>query len=231
MYIYIRTKIFIYIRVKIVLVLSLTDLYIYIYLDQFQSTVEALIKYLYWENNSYPLIRQRCVPFSKSNGASGENNMSINQRCLLFRLFVHQRFYCICQFSILPCLDRRSEQFFQSLFFACLCRSQNSFIFLIWWIVIEMELEKCRTILPIRGQICSLPTRSHTHFHYICKTPHTCLLLPNHSEMRSQQFGNLSPRVPSNPPTLPQLSSKTSRGIGKNIYLSPLKNSCFFIFF
>ena len=84
-----------------------------------------------------------------------------------------------------------------------LSTSLNSFIFLIWRIVTEMELEKCRTILPIRGQICSLPTRSHTHFHYICKIPHTCLLLPNHSEMRSQQFGNLSPRVPSNPPTLP----------------------------
>ena len=37
--------------------------------------------------------------------------------------------------------------------------------------------------------------------------------------------------VPSNPPTLPQLSSRTSRGTRKNFYLYLLINSFFFPFF
>ena len=46
-----------------------------------------------------------------------------------------------------------------------------------------------------------------------------------------KNLGNLLPQVPSNPPTLPQRSSRTSRGIRKNFYFYPLINSCFFIFF
>ena len=46
-----------------------------------------------------------------------------------------------------------------------------------------------------------------------------------------ENLGNLSPPVPSNPPTLPQLSSRTSTGIRKNFCLYLLINSCFFIFF
>ena len=76
----------------------------------------------------------------------------------------------------------------------------------------------------------SLGTRSHTQFHYFYKIPNTCLLIPNHLEMRSQKFENLSPPVHSNPPTLPWLSSRTSRSIRKNLYLYPLVNSCFFYF-
>ena len=105
------------------------------------------------------------------------------------------------------------------------------FVFLIWRIVREMELEKSRTILHIRGQNCSLATRSHTQFNYIYKLPNTFLLLPNHSEMRPQKSWDLSPPVPNNPPTLSQLFSRTSRGIRKNWYLYPLINSCFLIFF
>ena len=45
-----------------------------------------------------------------------------------------------------------------------------------------------------------------------------------------ENLGNLSPSVPSNPPTLPQLFSRTSRGIRKNFYLYQLINSCFFYF-
>ena len=65
------------------------------------------------------------------------------------------------------------------------------FAFLIWWIVREMILEKSRTILLIKGQNCSLATRSHTQFHYIYKLPNTFLLLPNHSEIRSQKSWEL----------------------------------------
>ena len=54
----------------------------------------------------------------------------------------------------------------------------------------------------------------------------TCLLL-NHSG----NLGNLLPPVLSNPPTLSQLSWRSSRGIRKNFYIYPLINSCFLIFF
>ena len=83
-----------------------------------------------------------------------------------------------------------------------------------------------------RGQSSSLATRLHTQFHYIYEIPNTCLLLLNHSEMKSRKSWELvTPPVPSNPPTLLQLSSSSSRGIRKNFYLYPLINSCFFIFF
>ena len=117
--------------------------------------------------------------------------MSVNQRCSHFRVSVNQRFHCICQFSFLLCLGWRSVQFFQNDFFTCLCRSQNSFVFLIRCIVSERKLEKSHTILHISGQNCSLATRSHAQFHYIYKIPNTCLLLPNHSEMRSRKSRQL----------------------------------------
>ena len=117
--------------------------------------------------------------------------MSVNQSCSLFRVSVNQKFYWICQFSVLPSLSRRSVQFFQNDLFTSLCCPQNSFAFRIWWIVSKMELKKSRTILHIREQNCSLATRSHTQFHYNYKVPKTCLLLPNHSEMRSQKSWEL----------------------------------------
>ena len=46
-----------------------------------------------------------------------------------------------------------------------------------------------------------------------------------------KNLGNLSLPVPSNPPTLPQLSSWTSRGIRKNLYLYLLINTCLFVVF
>ena len=46
-----------------------------------------------------------------------------------------------------------------------------------------------------------------------------------------KNLGNLSLPVPSNPPMLPQLSSWTSRGIRKNLYLYLLINTCLFVFF
>ena len=79
----------------------------------------------------------------------------------------------------------------KSNFFTWLCRPQNSFAFLKWWVVSEMELENSRTILHIRGQNCSLGTRSRIQFHYIYKIPNTCLLLPNQLEMRSQKSWEL----------------------------------------
>ena len=117
--------------------------------------------------------------------------MSVNQMCSLVRVSANQRFYCIRQFSFLPCLVM-SAVFLERLlyFFTCLCRSENSLVFLIWLIVSEMELEKSRTILHIRGQSSSLATRLHTQFHYIYKIPNTCLLL-NHSEMRSRKSWEL----------------------------------------
>ena len=45
-----------------------------------------------------------------------------------------------------------------------------------------------------------------------------------------ENLGNLLPPVPSYPPTLPQLSSRTSRVTRKNLSLYPLINSCFYIF-
>ena len=118
--------------------------------------------------------------------------MSVNQMCSLFRVSANQRFYCIRQFSFLPCLVM-SAVFLERLlyFFTCLCRSENSLVFLIWLIVSEMELEKSRTILHIRGQSSLLATRLHTQFHYIYKIPNKCLLLLNHSEMRSQKSWEL----------------------------------------
>ena len=67
----------------------------------------------------------------------------------------------------------------------------KQFVFLIWWIVSEMELEKFRTILYIRGKNCVLATRSYTQLDYIYKIPKTCLLLLNHLEMRSQKSWEL----------------------------------------
>ena len=46
-----------------------------------------------------------------------------------------------------------------------------------------MEREKCGTTCHIRGQTCSLTTRSLTEFYYIHKITNTCL--PNYSERRS----------------------------------------------
>ena len=77
-------------------------------------------------------------------------------------------------------------------FFTCLFCYQNSFVFLIWWIMSDMELEKSRPILHIREQSCSLATRLHTQFHYIYKIPNTCLLLPKHSETRSRKSWELA---------------------------------------
>ena len=77
----------------------------------------------------------------------------------------------------------------------------------------ETEWEKSRTIFHTRGQNCSLATRSLTLVHYIHKIPNTCLFLKNHLLM------------------LPQLSSRTSRGTGKNVYLSELINPCFLFSF
>ena len=122
------------------------------------------------------------------------------------------------------------DQYSFSRMTSCICRFQNSFVFLIWWIVSEMELEKSRTILHIRGQNCSLATRSHTQFHYIYKIPNTCLLLPNHLEMRSQKFGSLSPPVPRNPPTLPQLSSRISKRYKEKLLSLSLSKFMFFYF-
>ena len=101
---------------------------------------------------------------------------------------------------------------------------------LIWWIVSETELDKSCNILHYRGQNCSLATRSHTQFHYIYKIPNTCLLLPNYSEMNDENLGNLSLSVPSNPPILPQLSSRTPRVKRKNFCLYPSIDSCVFYF-
>ena len=46
-----------------------------------------------------------------------------------------------------------------------------------------------------------------------------------------ENIGNLSNSVSSSSPTLPQLSSRTSRGIGKCFYLYRLINSWLFIFY
>ena len=46
-----------------------------------------------------------------------------------------------------------------------------------------------------------------------------------------ENIGNLSNSVSISSATLPQLSSRTSRGIGKCFYLSPLINSWLFIFY
>ena len=117
--------------------------------------------------------------------------MSVNQMCSLFRVSANQRFYCIRQFSFLPCLVMSAVLLERLLyFFTCLCRSENSLVFLIWLIVSEMELEKSRTILHIRGQSSSLATRLYTQFHYIYKKRNTCLLL-NHSKMRSRKSWEL----------------------------------------
>ena len=78
-----------------------------------------------------------------------------------------------------------------AVFLTCLCRSQNSFVFLIWWIVSEMEFEKSRIILHIRRKNFLLATISHTKFHYIYEILKTCLLLLNHLEMRSQKSWEL----------------------------------------
>ena len=101
---------------------------------------------------------------------------------------------------------------------------------LIWWIVSEIELDKSCNILLNREQNCSLATRSHTQFHYIYKIPNTYLLLPNYSEMNHENLGNLSLSVPSNPPTLPQLSSRTPRGKRKNFCLYSSIDSCVLYF-
>ena len=121
--------------------------------------------------------------------------MSLNQmRSLmrsLMRLSVRKLEILLHSSVFLSCvLGRRSVQFFQNDFCTCLCRSENSLVFLIWLIVSEMELEKSRTILHIRGQSSSLATRLHTQFHYIYKIPNTFLLL-NHSEMRSRKSWEL----------------------------------------
>ena len=108
-------------------------------------------------------------------------------------------FQSICKLEILlhlpvllsSVLGQRLVQFFQNDFFTFLCRSENSSAFLIWLILSEMELEKCRTILHIRGQSSSLATRLHTQFHYIYKIPNTCLLLLNQSETRSRKSWEL----------------------------------------
>ena len=131
--------------------------------------------------------------------------MSVNQMRSLFRVSANQRFYCIRQFSFLACLagDQCSVSRTTSVLVFVV---PKSFVFLIWLIVSEMELEKSRTILHIRGQSSSLATRLHAQFHYIYKIPDTCLLLLNHSEMRSrkswkivtlssQQSSNFAPAI------------------------------------
>ena len=79
-----------------------------------------------------------------------------------------------------------------AVFVICLCRSQSSFVFLIWWIVSEMEFEKFRTILHNGGENCLLATESHTQFDYIYEIPKTCLPFLNHLEMRSQKSWELA---------------------------------------
>ena len=116
--------------------------------------------------------------------------MSVNQMCSLFRVSANQEILLHSSIFLSSVLGRRSVQFFQNDFFTCICCSENSLFFLIWLIVSEMELEKSRTILHIRGQSSSLATRLHTQFHYIYKIPNTCLLL-NHSEMRSRKSWEL----------------------------------------
>ena len=88
-----------------------------------------------------------------------------------------------------------------------------------------MELEKSSTILHIRRQNCLLATRLYTQFHYIYKIPNTCLLLQNQSEIRSRKSWELVPPLPSNPLTMLQLPSRTSKE--KLLFLSVNK----FIFF
>ena len=114
--------------------------------------------------------------------------MSVNQMSSLFRVSANQRFYCSFPSSV---LGRQSVQFFQNDFFTCLCRSKNSFAFLIWLIVSKVEQEKSRTILHIRWQSFPLATRLHTQFYYIYEIPNTCLLLLNHSEIRSRKSWEL----------------------------------------
>ena len=46
-----------------------------------------------------------------------------------------------------------------------------------------------------------------------------------------KNLGKLSPPVPSNPLTLLQLSSRTSRGMRINVYFYPLTNPCFLFSF
>ena len=128
--------------------------------------------------------------------------MSVNQRCSLFRVSVNQRFNCML--------------------------SQNNFVFLIWWIVSEMELEKFRTILHIRGKNCLLVTRSHTKFHYIYEIPKTCLLLLNHLEMRWQKsWGLFIPSSQQPPNVAPAIFKNFQRYEEKLLSLSVSK----FMFF
>ena len=54
-----------------------------------------------------------------------------------------------------------------------------------------MELKKSCTILHFREQNCSLATRSHTQFYYVYEIPNTCLLSPDHLEMRSRKSWEL----------------------------------------
>ena len=53
-----------------------------------------------------------------------------------------------------------------------------------------MEREKSRTICHIRGQTCSLTTRSLTQFYYIYKIINTCL--PYYSKGNHENLGNSS---------------------------------------
>ena len=100
-------------------------------------------------------------------------------------------------------------------FFTCLCCSQNSFAFLIWWIVSEMELEKSRTILHIGDKTVHWQ-QDHIH-NFIIFTKYLilvffCQTIPKRDP---ENLANLLPPVPRNPPTLPLQSSKSSRGIRK----------------
>ena len=65
----------------------------------------------------------------------------------------------------------------------------KSVTFLIWWIMSELEREKSQTICHVRGQTCSLTSKSLTQFYYIYKITSKCL--PYYSERRSRKSWEL----------------------------------------
>ena len=84
------------------------------------------------------------------------------------------------------------RDFTASAILTCLSCSQNSILFLIWWIVSETELQRSHTILHIRGQNYSLAKRSHIQFYYIYRIPNTCLVSQTIRKWGHENLGNLS---------------------------------------
>ena len=161
-----------------------------LFLDQFESTVEAVIKGYCWEKNSYPLIR-RGVRLFESQTYDFDLRMVIRGKrtCPLTRGVCFLECPLIGNFTAFVSFPFSHAQAGNKCSFSNLSLSFPKHFCLsgIWRIMSEMELEKSCTILHIRRENHLLPTRSHTQFHYIYKIRKMCLLLLIHSEMRSQK--------------------------------------------